>query len=48
MGTVHLLLQHEEVKACAEEYAMVGIWQSELSAAGEPVVTFSEACRPWA
>jgi hypothetical protein len=40
-------MQHEEVKACVEEYAVVGIWDSELSAAGEPVITFNEACRPW-
>lgn len=39
--------QHEEVKACIEEYEAVGIWESELSAAGEPVVTFVEACRPF-
>jgi hypothetical protein len=42
-----LSMQHEEVKACVEEYAVVGIWDSELSAAGEPVITFNEACRPW-
>ncbi len=40
-------IQHEELKACVDEYAMVDIWELEHSAAGEPVVTFSEACRPW-
>jgi hypothetical protein len=31
-----------------DEYALVGIWESEQSAAtGEPVITFNEACRPY-
>ncbi len=47
LHTSSLSMQHEEVKACVEEYAVVGIWDSELSAAGEPVITFNEACRPW-